>query len=243
MTFIPAHKSAGTPDGGQFTATAHSDLVPALEATAMATEQVVSPTKPWRPYALTNNGDGTFTYDEDGAETVLEHKEPVTRTEIRRALRCPRSQGRVVDLGQVPGRRSSPRDDIYEVAGPESGAPLVIRVQDGFHALHIKSGNVHVEVQGGFRSVPGRTVIEDGASAGVVVDGDNKYTVETRGSARARVALSTDSNVDVRVTGKGLVYVTGGGRDCEINAKDGAPVMQDDPEEGRLPVNRPTTWW
>jgi hypothetical protein len=209
----------------------------------MTVAQQVSPTKPWRPYELTDNGDGSFTYDDEGALAALEHKEPVTRTEIRRALRCPRSQGRVVDLIQAPGRRNSPRDDIYEVAGPESGAPLVIRVQDGFHALHIKSGNVQVEVLGGFRSVPGRTVIEDGASAGVVVDGDNKYTVETRGSARARVALSTDSNVDVRVTGKGFVYVTGGGRDCEINAKDGATVHQDGPEEDRLSVNRPNIWW
>lgn len=31
MTFKPAHKPGGTPDGGQFTATAHSDAVPALE--------------------------------------------------------------------------------------------------------------------------------------------------------------------------------------------------------------------
>jgi hypothetical protein len=39
----------------------------------------VSPTKPWRPYELTDNGDGTCTYNEAGAQTVLEHKEPVTR--------------------------------------------------------------------------------------------------------------------------------------------------------------------
>ncbi|QOD06096.1 hypothetical protein [Pseudarthrobacter sp. BIM B-2242] len=32
MTFTPAHKPAGTPDGGQFTAPAHSDAVPALQA-------------------------------------------------------------------------------------------------------------------------------------------------------------------------------------------------------------------
>lgn len=34
MTFTPAHKPAGTPDGGQFTAPAHSDAVPALGAPA-----------------------------------------------------------------------------------------------------------------------------------------------------------------------------------------------------------------
>lgn len=239
MTTKTARQPQGIPSGGQFAATAHAE--PSLSLAAA--EPAADPTRPWRPYELTENGDGTFTYDEECSEKILEHKEPVTRTEIRRALRCPRSQGRVVDLGQVPGRRSSPRDDIYEVAGPESGAPLVIRVQDGFHALHITSGNVHVEVLGGFKSVPGRTVIEDGARAGVVVDGNNKYTVETRGSATARVALPTDSNVDVRVTGKGSVYVTGGGRDCEINAKDGAAVHQDGPEEDRLPVNRPNIWW
>lgn len=32
MTFTPAHKPAGTPAGGQFTAPAHSDAVPALPA-------------------------------------------------------------------------------------------------------------------------------------------------------------------------------------------------------------------
>ncbi|WP_411373268.1 DUF7007 domain-containing protein [Arthrobacter sp. MPF02] len=34
MTYTPAHKPAGTPDGGQFTAPAHSDAVPALGAPA-----------------------------------------------------------------------------------------------------------------------------------------------------------------------------------------------------------------
>lgn len=239
MTTNTVRQPKGVPVGGQFAATTHTE--PSLSLTAPAPE--VSPTKPWRPYELTDNGDGSFTYDEAGALVGLEHKEPVTRTEIRRALRCPRSQGRIVDLIQAPGRRNSTRDDIYEVAGPESGAPLVIRVQDGFHALHVKSGNVHVEVLGGFRSVPGRTVIEDGARAGVVVDGDNKYTVETRGSGSARVALSTESNVEVRATGVGRLYVTGGGRDCEILAKGDATVLQDGPEEDQLPVNRPNIWW
>lgn len=36
MTTTPAHKPAGTPDGGQFTPTAHSDAVPVLEAPATA---------------------------------------------------------------------------------------------------------------------------------------------------------------------------------------------------------------
>lgn len=34
MTHTPAHKPAGTPDGGQFTTTAHSDAVPTLTAPA-----------------------------------------------------------------------------------------------------------------------------------------------------------------------------------------------------------------
>ncbi|GAA4032653.1 hypothetical protein GCM10023063_14950 [Arthrobacter methylotrophus] len=234
-----ARQPRGVPAGGQFATTAHAE--PSLSLAPVAPE--VTPTRPCRAYELTENSDGTFTYDEAGGRIVLEHKEPVTRTEIRRALRCPRSQGRVVDLGRVPGRRNSPRDDIYEVAGPESGAPLVIRVQDGFHALHVTSGNVHIEVLGGFKGISGRTVIEDGARAGVVVDGDNRYTVETRSSANARVALSKESNVDVRVTGTGAVHVIGGGRDCEINAKDGAVVHQDGPEEDWLPVTRPAIWW
>lgn len=238
MSTPAARQPKGVPVGGQFAATTHAE--PSL---SLGQGPDVTPTKPRRLYELAENGDGTFTYNEDGARTTLEHKEPVTRTEIRRALRCPRSQGRVVDLGRVTGRRSAPTDDLYEVVGPESGAPLVIRVQDGFHSLHIKSGNVQVEVQGGFRSVPGRTVIEDGARAGVVVDGTNKYTVETRGTGSARVALSKESNVEVRATGIGRLYVTGGGRDCEILAKDGAWVHQDGPEEDQLPVHRPAIWW
>ncbi|MBG0738829.1 hypothetical protein IV500_05265 [Paeniglutamicibacter antarcticus] len=231
----------GIPAGGQFAATTHTE--PSLSLAAARPDPEVTPTKPGRPYELTDNGDGTFNYSDVGAETTLEHKEPVTRTDIRRALRCPRGQGRVVDLGRVPGRRNSPRDDIYEVVGPESGAPLVIRIQDGFHAIHVTSGNVQVEVLGGFMSTAGRTVVEDGARAGVVVDDDHRYTIETRGSGSARVALSTQSNVDVRATGTGQMYVTGGGRRCEILAKDGVVVHQDGPEEDRLPVQRPAIWW
>nr|WP_139187262.1 hypothetical protein [Pseudarthrobacter chlorophenolicus] len=239
MSTFAARQPKGVPTGGQFAATAHAE--PALALARPHLE--ASATRPWRPYELSENGDGSFNYNEAGAETTLEHREPVTRTEIRRALRCPRSRGRVVDLIAVPGRRSSPRDDIYEVVGPDTGAPLVIRIHDGFHALHVISGNVQVEVQGGFKSIAGRTVIEDGARAGVVVDDDNKYTVETRGSGSARVAMSTESNVDVRATGTGQMYVTGGGRRCTIAAKDGAVVHQDGPEESRLPVERPTIWW
>lgn len=236
MTASTARHPKGIPVGGQFAATAHSE--PSLSLAA--TDPEVSPTKPWRPYELTDNTNGTFTYNEAGDERPLEHKQPVTRTEIRRALRCPRSQGRVVDLNHVTSRRDSAHDDIYEVAGPESGAPLVIRVQEGFHRLHVQSGNVHVEV---LDNLGGSTVVEDGATASVVVDGDNRYTVETRGSANARVALSTESKVDVRAAGKGAMYVTGGGPGCEISAKDGAIVHQDGNELDRLPVLRPNIWW
>ncbi len=239
MTTNTARQPKGIPVGGQFAATTHAE--PSLSLTSAA--PAADPTKPARPYELTDNGDGTFTFDEAGVAASLEHREPVTRTEIRRALRCPRGRGRVVDLIAVHGRRNSPRDDIYEVVGPESGAPLVVRINDGFHALHVMSGNVQVEVKGGFMSIAGRTVVEDGARAGVVVDGDNKYTVETRGTGAARVALSKDSNVDVRATGTGQMYVTGGGRDCEILAKGDATVHQDGPEEDRLPVQRPAIWW
>jgi hypothetical protein len=238
MTTNTARQPKGIPVGGQFAATIHTE--PSLSLAPV--EPAATATRPLRPYELAENGNGTFTYNETGDRMTLEHREPVTRTDIRRALRCPRSQGRVVDLDRVSGRRSSPTDDIYEVVGPESGAPLVIRVQDGYHSLHVKSGNVHVEVLGGFRDVPGRTVIEDGARAGVVVDGDNRYTVETRGSADARVALSKESNVDVRATGTGDVHVAGGGPGCEISAKNGAVVHQD-AEEDCLPVQRPNIWW
>lgn len=236
MSTPTARQPKGIPVGGQFAASAHAEP-------SLTLDQEATPTSPWRPYELSENGDGSFTYVQDGTETTLEHREPVTRTEIRRALRCPRSHGRVVDLIAVPGRRSSPRDDIYEVVGPETGAPLVVRIQDGFHALHVISGNVQVEVKGGFMSIAGRTVVEDGGRAGVVVDGDNKYLVETRGSGSARVALSTRSNVEVRATGVGRMHVIGGGRDCEILAKGDATVLQDGPEEGHLPVHRPAIWW
>jgi len=226
----------GIRTAGQFAATSH----PESSLSLTPPDQEVTPTKPWRPYELTENGDSTFTYNEAGAGTALEHKQPVTHTDIRRALRCPRGQGRVVDLNYVASRRDSVRDNIYEVVGPQSGAPLVIRIQDGFHVLQVTSGNVHVEVLDNFG---GRTIVEDGVTAGVVVDGTNRYTVETRGSAQARVALSTESKVDVRATGTGAMYVTGGGPGCEILAKDGAVVHQDGNELDHLQVLRPNIWW
>jgi hypothetical protein len=36
MTILPAHKPAGSPEGGQFTATAHSDAVPVLDVPVTA---------------------------------------------------------------------------------------------------------------------------------------------------------------------------------------------------------------
>lgn len=57
QTFIAAqHSRVGD---GTFTAVAHSDSVPSLQVPVPA----VSPTRPWRPYDLTENADGTITYD------------------------------------------------------------------------------------------------------------------------------------------------------------------------------------
>jgi hypothetical protein len=231
-----SRQPAGLPVGGQFAATAHAE--PGL--TLISTGPVVSPTRPWRPYELADNGDGTFTFNNvAGAENVLKHRQPGTRSEIRRALSCPRSRGRVVDLNAAGGRRNSPSDDVYEVVGPDNGAPLVIRIHDGFHVLEITSGNVQVEVMGSFSGVPGRTTVCSGAEAGVIVDGDNEHVIENRGTGRARVALSTDARVRLRASGTGQTYVAGGGPECSITARNGAVVHQDGPEEGRLPVHRP----
>lgn len=222
--------------GGQFAATHHSE--PQLKL--MTDDEGSQAARPVRRYELTKNDDGTIGYNEGGDRTTLERKEPVSRTEIRRALRCPRSHGRLVDLRHVTSRRFSARDDIYEVVGPESGAPLVVRIQEGFHRLHVQSGNVHIEV---LDNIGGSTVVEDGATANVVVDGANKYSVETRGAATASVVLSPQSKVEIRATGTGTMYVRGGGPGCDISAKGDAVVLQDGKELGGLPVTRPSIWW
>lgn len=122
--------------------------------------------------------------------------------------------------------------------GPENGAPLVIRIQGGFHILDIRSGNVKVEVTGSFSGLPGRTIIGDGAQAQVVVDGDNEHTIVTQGTGTAHVLLSTQAMARIRATGTGQTTVAGGGPDCRITANIGAVVHQDGPEEGHLPVRR-----
>ena len=229
MSILPARQPKGIPAGGQFAATSHSEagltLPPAPTASA---------TLPARPYQLTD--DGTATYKAGGTDLVLEGRRPATRTEIRRALSCPRSRGRVVDLNAAGGRRTSPADDIYEVVGPENGAPLVIRVRDGFHILDIRSGNVQIEVTGSFVGAPGRTLIGDGVHAGIIVDGDNEHNIVTQGTGSARIVLSAESRAHVRAIGTGETHVTGGGPDCRITANLGANVHQDGPEENRLPV-------
>lgn len=235
MSTSAARQPKGVPVGGQFAAAAHAE--PSLHLTP---DPEAAPTQPARPYELTDNGDGTFTYNAAGAATVLKHRQPVTRTEIPRAVRCTRSRGRIVDLSRVPGRRNSPWDDVYEVAGPDSGAPLVIRIQEGFHRLHVESGNVHIEV---LKSFGGGTVVEKGASANVVVDGTSEYSIETRGTATAQVALSLEAKVEIRAAGKGTMHVTGGGPGCEISAKEGATVHQDGNELSHLPVPRPKVWY
>jgi hypothetical protein len=232
----------GVPTGGQYAATVHSDGVPSLGTTLVRSpDPVVDPTHPWRPYTITQDEDGEFHYDEVRADWAMQQKEPVTRSEIIRALSCPRlagRQGRIVDLGYVPGRRNSENDDHYDVVGPASGAPLVIRIHDGFHLLHVRSGNVQIEVIRGFG---GGVTIHDGAEAGVVVDGDNKYAITIEGTGRARVGLSEKAQANVRNEGTGASYVTGGGKRCTLTAGPRAIFNQDGPEENRLPVNRPVT--
>ena len=220
----------GIPTGGQFAATTHTE--PSFSLTALEPE--ASPTTPRRQYKLKEDSGDTFTFDEAGTQTTLEYKTPATRSEVRRALHCPRGKGLVVDLHAVTGRRSSDRDDTYPVNGPESGAPLVIRIQGGYHRLQVQSGNVHVEVLGGFAATPGCTIVEDRATASVIVDGATGYMVETRGDANASVALSSKSKVRLRAAGTSTMRVTGGGPGCEIAATDGAAILQDEPEEGRL---------
>jgi hypothetical protein len=239
MTVI-ARQPEGQPTGGQFARISHSDQVPALGGIPVAAaDPAMDPAHPWRPYAITQDEDGELHYDDVTADWAMQHKEPVTRTEIRRALSCPRlagRQGRVVDLSNPPGRRFSERDDDYDVVGPASGAPLVIRVRDGLHRLHIRSGNVQVEVQGGFG---GGVTVYGGAEAGIIVDGTNKYSVDIEGSGRARIGLSEEARVNVRANGTGASYLTGGGEKCSVTAAAGAMIHQDGPEENRLPVRRP----
>lgn len=198
MTFI-ARQPEGQPTGGQFAKTAHSDQVPSLGGIPVApVDPAVDPTHPWRPYAITQDEDGELHYDDVTADWAMQHKEPVTRTEIRCALSCPRltgRQGRVMDMSNPPGRRFSESDDDYDVVGPSSGAPLVIRTQDGIHRLHIHSGHVQVEVLGGFG---GGVTVCGGAEAGIIVDGANKYSVDIERTSRARIVLSEEARVNVR---------------------------------------------
>lgn len=226
-----SRQPAGVPVGGQFATTAHAE--PDLFLSPVA---VASPTKPAPPYQLADNDDGTVTYKASSNELVLEHKRPVTRTEMRRALSCPRSRGRVVDLVAAGGRRTSPADDIYEVVGPENGAPLVIRVRDGFHVLDVRSGNVQIEVTGSFDGAPGKTLIGDGVRAGIIVDGDSEHTIVTQGTGSANIILSAESRARVRAIGTGETHVSGGGPGCRITANIGATVHQDGPKENHLPV-------
>jgi hypothetical protein len=240
MTFIPARQPEGQPTGGQFAKTAHSDQVPTLGGIPVAAvDPAVDPTHPWRPYVITQDEDGEFHYDDVSADWEMQQKEPETRSEILRALSCPRlavRKGRIVDLGYVPGRRNSENDDHYDVVGPSSGAPLVIRIHDGFHLLHVRSGNVQIEVLKGFG---GGVTIHDGAEAGVVVDGANKYAITIEGTGRARIGLSEKARANVRNEGTGASYITGGGPSCTVTAYAGAVINQDGPEENRLPVHRP----
>lgn len=235
-----ARQPEGQPTGGQFAKTAHSDQVTALTGIPVApVDPAVDPAHPWRPYVITQDEDGGFHYDDASADWAMQHKEPVTRTEIRRALSCPRlagRQGRVVDMINPPGRRFSESDDDYDVVGPSSGAPLVIRIHDGNHRLHIRSGNVQVEVLHGFG---GGVTVYGGAEAGIIVDGTNKYSVKIEGTGRARIALSEEARVNVRANGVGASYLTGGGDKCSVTAAASAMIHQDGPEERRLPVRRP----
>lgn len=241
MTETQNRVHAGIPSGGQFAKTAHSDQVPSLGGIPIApVDPAVDPTRPYRPYVITEDEDGALHYDDADSDYAMQHKEPVTRSEILRALSCPRlagRQGRVVDLDWVTSRRSSENDDRYDIVGPESGAPLVVRIKNGFHLLHVRSGNVHIEVE---KSFGGGTNVH-GGTASIIVDGRNKYAVETHGEGKARVAISEQARVRVWAQGTSAAYVTGGGEHCTLTSYDGAVIHQDGPEENRLPVREVQT--
>ncbi|WP_427019392.1 hypothetical protein ACQCSX_22125 (plasmid) [Pseudarthrobacter sp. P1] len=238
MTSSTARQPVGIPAGGQFAPTSHAEpgisLATATGQPAQGAQDATTD-RPWRPYELSPSPDGTILYDEGGLTTDCQHKVPATRSEARRALSAPRLQGRlgrVVDMGAMPGRTSSYYDDDYEVVGPTSGAPLVIRVSSGHHRFNIRSGRVHVEVSGGF---DGGGVDVLGGDAGIVVDGDNSSRITVRDGAHARIALSEPSRVSIQALG-GTTYVTGGGPRSRVAAAKEATVHQDGPPENRLPV-------
>jgi hypothetical protein len=86
----PSFNAAPAGDGA-FTHTPTPKHVPSLGvAPVRSADPVLDPTHPWHTYEISRDADGDLHYDDVSADWPMQHKEPVTRREIRRAF----SQGR-----------------------------------------------------------------------------------------------------------------------------------------------------
>lgn len=173
---------------------------------------------------LTASGGATyeaeqFVSTQDGQVTVngvaqaYDRKEPATYAQAAKDLKASNRRGsgkaRIVDLGFLKGNR--PQGNT-QVEGPKDGAPMVINTH-GMHRLEVMSGNVVMDVTGGFG---GSVDVHPGATLEMYVGARQKIHVDNLGG---------DVNVRLHPEARCFLGTSKGGRTMVSGTAERSVVM------------------
>lgn len=199
MTFTPAHKPAGTPDGGQFAKRTALEPGVVLEGPPGAQTAVFV--------------SDSHLYDRElealagGAE--IEEVTPATKAEAKKLLKNAKgaSDGKVlrIRLNHTNSPDTKPGEKV-EVHGPKDGRPIIIDVVTGIPSLKVMSGTALVRPRSGW----GNSVdVGPGAAAVLVAPADAKVTTSVDAGGRATFVCPVPKN-RFRPFGNGEIYLSTG---------------------------------
>lgn len=147
--------------------------------------------------------DGQVTVN--GVAHAYDRKEPATHAQAAKDLKASSRRGsgkaRIVDLGFLKGNR--PQGNT-QVEGPKDGAPMVINTH-GMHRLEVMSGNVVMDVTGGFG---GSVDVHPGATLEMYVGARQKIHVDNLGG-EVNVRLHPEARCFLGTSKGGRTMVSG----------------------------------
>jgi hypothetical protein len=151
----------------------------------------------------------------NGVAHSYERKAPATYAQAAKSLKASNRRGsgkaRIVDLGFLNGKR--PQGNT-QVEAPKDGAPMIINTH-GMHRLEVMSGNVVMDVTGGYG---GSVEVHPGATLEIYVGARQKIHVDNLGG---------DVNVRLHPEARCFLGTSKGGRSMVSGTAERSVVMGD----------------